>query len=504
MSERYVAVKAMVFVVLALLGGVGSVYAPVPTFVAVATTFAVGLWWFAKDGRRSFVGHKVSDSAGAKGKPQSTLTTKLVSVFLLGWWLALVAPIAAYSPRGAEDVVGQGAAQGSLRNQVLVVSFGLVGSLFLPAAAKRFDPAFRWVMAVWTLYLCWGFASLLWSVYPPLTLRNTVALALVSAGSFGLGAGFYGGLPNGRDLFVRHVFVAGVLSALVVLVPLPFYWEQYDLLNPARRLDIGGDFTAYVARPVVCALLILVGTSVLGFRKWRTRDWVLVVVFVLPLLALKTRGPVLWAALALAIFYLLYKSRLQDRILQAGTMLVIGLGAYLSYSGGIFAPLVPYLARGNVEATTKLSGRIPLWEILIPQIGQRPWLGAGFAAFWSSEKLLQVERAYGKSVHSAHNGFLEEVLNTGIVGLAILLLFCICAIAVARRRARLGDSFGWLAFLFVVLYLLLNVTSALVQEAPEIPFMIIVVILGLMASKRTTPTPRRAAGAVRGRVASPR
>lgn len=502
MSEQYVAVKATALVILALLGGVGTVYAPVPTFAAVATTFALSLWWFARDRDRPFAGRMVSDSTEVKSEPRSTLTTRLVSVFLLGWWLALVAPIAAYSPRGTGDVV-QGAAQGSLRNQVLIISFGLVGSLFMPAAVKRFDPAFRWVAALWTLYLGWGFASLLWSVYPPLTLRNAVALALVSVGSFGFGAGFYGSLPNGRDLFVRHVLVAGVLSALVVLVPLPLHWDRYDLLDPAGRLDIGGDFTAYVARPVVCALLVLVVTSVLGVRRWRAHDWVLVVVFVLPLLALKTRGPVLWAMLALAIFYLFYKTRIQDRILQAGMTLVIGLGTYLCYSEGVFAPLVPYLARGNVEATAKLTGRIPLWEILIPEIGQRPWLGAGFAAFWSPDKLLEMELLAGKFVRSAHNGFLEEVLNTGIVGLAILLMFCICAIAVARRRARLGDPFGWLAFLFVVFYLLLNVTSALVQEAPEIPFMIILVILGLMANKGVTSTSRRETGAVRKGVAPP-
>jgi exopolysaccharide production protein ExoQ len=485
MSERYIAVKATVFVVLAILGGVGTVHAPVPTFAAVATTFILGLWWFASDRGRAFSGHKGSVSADAKSKPRSTPTTRLVSVFLLGWWLALVAPIAAYSPRGAGDVV-QGAAQGSLRNQVLIISFGLVGSLFLPAAVKRFDPAFRWVAALWTLYLCWGFASLLWSVYPPLTLRNAVALALVSVGSFGFGAGFYGSLPNGRDLFVRHVLVAGVLSALVVLVPLPLHWDRYDLLDPAGRLAIGGDFTAYVARPVVCALLVLIVTSVLGIRRWRTHDWLLGVIFVLPLLALKTRGPVVWAMLALAIFYLFYKTRIHDRMLQAGMVLVIGLGTYLYYSEGVFAPLIPYLARGNVEATAKLTGRLPLWGILLPEIGQRPWLGAGFAAFWSPDKLLEMELLAGKHVLSAHNGYLEEVLNTGIVGLAILLMFCICSIAVARRQARLGDPFGWLAILFVVFYLLLNLTSALVQEAPEIPFMLILVILGLMANKGTT------------------
>jgi O-antigen ligase len=188
-------------------------------------------------------------------------------------------------------------------------------------------------------------------------------------------------------------------------------------------------------------------------------------------------------------------------------LVVIGLGTYLFSYEGVLAPLIPYLERGNAEATTKLTGRIPLWDILLPEIGQRPWLGAGFAAFWNPDKLSQMEQLLGNAPPSAHNGFLEEVLNTGVVGLAILLTYCFCAMAVARSRARLGDPFGWLAILFVVLYLLLNLTNALVEEAIQPPFMIILVILGLMASTRMTPAPRRPTGrptgAVRRRIDSP-
>lgn len=487
-----VAAKTSILAVLALLGGVGTVYAPVPTFTAVATAFMLGLWLFTRDGRKSLVGHKVSEDARGKSETRSTLTTKLVSGYLLVWWLALVAPITAYSPREGE--AAQSAIQGSLRDQVLIISLGLVGSLFLPAAIKRFDPAFRGVVALWTLYLCWAFVSLLWSDYQPLTLRNVVALGLVSIGSFGLGAGFYGSLPNGRDLFMRHVLVASVISALAVLGPLPFRWDQYDLLDPAARLSIGGSFITYVVRPIVCALVLLFVTSTLGVRRWRGRDWFLVAVVVLPLLALKSRGPVVWMVLALAIFYLCYKTRLHDRILQAGLLLVIGIGTYVYYSAGIFAWLGPYLLRGSAETAAKLTGRIPLWELLLPEIGQRPWLGAGFAAFWSPDKLHQMELLAGEHAVSAHNGFLEELLNTGVVGLAILLAFCLYAMAVGVRQAHLGDPFGWLAFVFVILYLLLNLTSALVQEALQVPFMMILAIFGLMANRSMTgaPTPEGA------------
>jgi exopolysaccharide production protein ExoQ len=482
-----VAARVSAFGVLALLGGVGFFYAPMPTFAAVAAIFALGLWLFTRGWHPHIARPRVSEVVREGGKPRNTLTTKLVSGFLLVWWLALIAPILAYSPReGSSAEVAQAAAQGSPRNQALFISFGLVGLFFVPAAIKRLDPAFRWVVALWTLYLGWAFASLLWSVYPPLTLRNVVAFVLVSVGTFGLSAGFYGRHPNGRDLFLRHVFAAGVLSALIVLLPLPFRWGQYDILSPSGRLEIGGDFSTYVARPVLCALLVLVATPILKVRNWRKRDWFWVVILVLPLLALKTRGPALWAMLALGIFYLCCRSRVRDRVLQVGLLFVVCLGTYVGYFEGVFTTLIPYLTRGNVENAETLTGRIPLWEVLLSEIGQHPWVGAGFAAFWSPDNLYRIEQLSGFSATSAHNGFVEELLNTGVVGLAILLAFLFHTTAVALRQARRGDPFGWLAFLFLVFYLLLNATNALIQSYFEVPFVIVLAILGLMASAPVT------------------
>jgi len=477
-----VAARASAFAALALVGGVGTVYAPVPTFTAVAVLFALGLWAFIGSRQPSPAGPEISGEATIK--PRATLVTRLVSCYLLLFWIGLIVPLLAYSPRGPSSVGVS--SEGSLSNRVLISTFGLVGALFLPAAIRRFDKAFQWLVGLWIVYLGWGAASLLWSTYPPLTVRNLVAFVLVSVGCFGLGVGFYGSLPNGRDLFLRHLFWASVLSALVILLPLPFRFQQYDLLDPSQRLDIGGNFPAYVARPVMVSLLVLVATSILGVRRWLKRDWLWVALLVLPLLVLKSRGPVVWGILALGIFYLFYKTSIRDRVLQGGVLLMIGVGTYIYYSENvlqtILGPLVPYLTRGNVEATENLTGRIPLWHALIEYFWQHPWLGAGFAAFWSPLHIAELASSGVMGRSSAHNGYLEELLNTGVVGLIILLAFCLGTLTVALRRARRGDPLGWLVFLLMVYFLLLNLTNALTQEYFQPPFVAILVTLGLMAS----------------------
>lgn len=484
-----VATKTFALIVLALLSGVCVVYLPAPAFAVAGVAFAAVLWSVIRGrhprrAKRSMAG----DAQKGRGS-RIALTTRLVSVFLLLWWLASIAPIVAYSPRDSTGAAGSSIG-GSLQYQVLLIAFGCVGAMFLPRAIKWFDPAFRWVAALWGLHIIWIFTSLFWSAYPPITFRNAVAFVLVSIGSFGLGAGFYGDLPNGRDLFLRHVFTAGALSALALLLPLPLRWQEYALLDPSQRLDIGGNFPAFVISPIICALFVLIGTSVLGLRDWRKRDWLWILFLVLPLLVLKSRSPILYAAVALAVFYLLCRADARSRVLQAALLFVVGSGAYVGYTEGVYDSLVPYLTRGNAESTANLTGRIPLWGIVLSYIQDHPWLGVGFAAFWNPENYPRMEQLVGFPVVSAHNGFLDMLLSTGAVGLAILLTFCFCALATVLGRVRRHDPLGWLAFLFVSFYILQNLTSSIFTEFYEITLIVVLAVLGLLASSPPAKRPR--------------
>lgn len=489
MDRRYA--KALL-VVLALAGGAGLAYAPVPAFAAVAVVFVSGLWLIVwQDRQVPAASGPVQGGPTPEAGSRGPLVDRVVPVYLFFWWLAMVAPLAWYTPLEVGENTVAATASGSLQNQVLVISFGMVGMCFLPAAVRRVGRGFWWLMGLWGLYLCWGYVSLFWSAYPALTVRNLVAFALVTLGSFGLGAGFYGARPDGVRTFFRHVVVAGLISAGAVLLPLPFHLGSFNPLDPTQRLEIAGNLTAFASRPVMLAALALIAASLVGLRSWRTWDWAGLLVLVLPIFILKTRGPMLWAVVAFGILYVLYRGRAGDRILQAGLALVLCVGAYLLYADGTLTSMVPFLTRGNVELSLTLTGRLPLWDALLPFVREQPFLGAGFAAFWNPDNLFLMERLVAFPVVSAHNGFLEELLNTGAVGLFLFLAFWISAMVVSLKRARRGDALGWLAFLFLIFYLLLNLTVSLMQEYLELPFLIVFAIIGLMAvTPPGRPAPR--------------
>jgi O-antigen ligase len=125
-----------------------------------------------------------------------------------------------------------------------------------------------------------------------------------------------------------------------------------------------------------------------------------------------------------------------------------------------------------------------LWS----DINQHPLTGTGFGAYWNPDNLVRVQKMFSIPFPNAHNGFIEELLATGVVGLALLLFFWSYATYISVQSARQGDPFGWLTLLFVLFYLLLNLTQSIMQWYFELPFIVPLVLLGLITSKRLAGT----------------
>lgn len=90
-----------------------------------------------------------------------------------------------------------------------------------------------------------------------------------------------------------------------------------------------------------------------------------------------------------------------------------------------------------------MSGRVPLWNMLIERsIPERPWFGYGYQGFWQrwrgddSPAIDVVNAIMGSGrdwIAHSHNGFIEIVLNMGLVGLLIFIcLFLINTIKSIR------------------------------------------------------------------------
>jgi O-antigen ligase len=105
-------------------------------------------------------------------------------------------------------------------------------------------------------------------------------------------------------------------------------------------------------------------------------------------------------------------------------------------------PIIEYLYRGqNLEAVKGLSGRQQLIEMGLPYFFESPTIGYGFGV--GSDYVFNRIGAsgltgYGETISSLHNGIIEILLGTGILGLAVISLSMIKAFWACAQRYLQG------------------------------------------------------------------
>jgi O-antigen ligase len=153
---------------------------------------------------------------------------------------------------------------------------------------------------------------------------------------------------------------------------------------------------------------------------------------VVVLLVIMSQSRTAWVAVVLyplVMLVLYFTKRVESRLallVAVGTIATVGVSAAL---------IIPNLAEilGLFGRDLTLTGRTGVWKLVVQAIADRPLLGYGYSAFWqgligaSGKIILTLGWAFGY----AHDGYLEVLLQVGIVGLALV----VCVLLSGMRDA---------------------------------------------------------------------
>jgi len=325
----------------------------------------------------------------------------------------------------------------------------------------------------------------LWSVDKGLTIRRFVQIGLLVVGSVGLGVGLYGRSEQGRRLLLLHVTVAGA-AAMATLWLVLLSAGTVDLFNPAFAAKTIGLGTV-VAHPVALAMFAMVCL----WRQGVVRGWACFAFLGASLLALFAQKVRFIGAYSVALLLILLVARLSIKRsapwLIASGFLVTGCVAVAATldTTPITARVVQFATLdSSAQDLSDLSGRVALWAELQQYVDARPVFGYGFGAFWNPDHLHQVQEVISWAPVVAHNGYLDEVLATGLIGAGLSLAFWLVGLAFALARARdLRDDFAAVVVCWTLLFLLFNWGDSIMQLYFRFPFYVALTALFALAAR---------------------
>ncbi len=401
----------------------------------------------------------------------SATRTRAISSGLVVWWCATLYQVV-YLASDSLTFAAEATQAGSLYNQIKIAFFACIG---IGAIVTAPHPAIRrrslGQLLPLIIYVVWAMATLLWTSSLEVSIRRLIQFVFILAGSVGLGVGFYGMIPSGINVLARHLMYAGMSTACLVLAISGGELNLANLLNPdwtSSARSIWG----YLAPPILYAL-----PSLWFITKRRRYLFCFVsVLFFLCLFMLKVRSEGIFAVMALvAVVWSARKRSLLSAVglLLAGITFVISVLFLQDSLSALTETIMPYWARGERASTVEsLTGRLPLWHYLTARIAERPLVGKGFGAFWTGNEFANAFNYVRWMATAAHNGFIDELLATGAVGLAAFLVFWGFGLAWSVKLMQQPGCrrSGALVMSWLLLFLLLNTTDSFLQEFARFPF----------------------------------
>jgi O-antigen ligase len=376
-------------------------------------------------------------------------------------WLMLI------SSRALSDWIGDGAPRGSVEafadgspiDRAAYLALLVAGLVVL---ARRRLP---WadIAAVNKMLLAYGLycaASTLWADVPAIAARRLV--------------------KDGGNLVMALIVLsepapwraAALLLRRVALVLLPaslLFVIAFPELGTDRRLDGSVMYTGVTHQKNELGRLCLVAGLALLWLTWLDK-------------AAQSQRPTLdrWltgllTALALGLL-MLSESRtaLACLMLGAALMLAVRLPLLRQHPSRMVGAAVVTaalltaadLAFGLRDEAFELLGRdatlthrTGIWRMLLT-LPTQPAFGEGFMSFWSGPRLQAIWTMLQAGILQAHNGYLEQYLNLGVVGVGFMVALFALGLLGARAQLATDVPGGLLRLAFLATAALYNVSEA--------------------------------------------
>ncbi len=351
---------------------------------------------------------------------------------------------------------------GSAINKGFWLVVGMISTIAIlqtrPAAialARKF-----WPVAV---PVAWFGFSVLWSDFPMLTLERVAILGIMVLATFAVAA-----CKVPKPQLIKALLLTSGLALLANAV------SVFVVPDIALFLS-GGKFRGMFSNPntagTVTALTFLVFLLAVPASRALWQKAVMGLLaglafwFLIGTESATSIGAAIVTLVPLAVLLI------GRRLTLVGQFLAASLAGVALIAGMIWLVAVGVGAGDAAEVTfgdTTFTGRTHLWAALMDEIRGHPWVGSAYGAFWhldSAENALYATSGFLSGVGQAHNGFLDLVLQVGVIGfLAAMVPLTHMGVLALRYGHRMGASRSrkWLSlfpvglFVFVVLHNLLE------------------------------------------------
>jgi O-antigen ligase len=274
-------------------------------------------------------------------------------------------------------------------------------------------------------------------------------------------------------IVIGTVFVSSLLPfdriieslklGFIVGILLSFYALITDPMSRIHELDSTTTFSgwrgSFEHKNGLVPFLVLAAITFIIFerRKW-LRNLVLVSALVLTVGSQSATGMSCMIVVICVAWWI--NAYMKQELRLSGSYVALSLfGAVIV--GLVITVLLPWLVNLYGKDLT-FTNRTDIWSASVDAIGDSPWIGYGWNGVWiepNVEPTVSINREIGFEAGHAHNAVIEMLLQGGIIGLTLYLVFFGSVALAAWRGLRTHPDIAKWALLILTCQIVVGISE---------------------------------------------
>jgi exopolysaccharide production protein ExoQ len=340
----------------------------------------------------------------------------------------------------------EGAGGDMIRQLTYFMTFIVVGCVtFVFVRPRSIIP----ISMAYNVACLWCLFSAIYAIQPGISIRRAIGMYIIL-----LAVGWcIQNLGAAKTIRAVYIFLAGVIAASYVSVLLSSIPLFSFAVHPPDEIDTSliGAWRGVIPHKNVAGA-VMIHASLFFFHH-----------------AINRRKPLDFLLFALAAGFLVFtKSKTSIGwfliVLLAGlgyrAIMLYGLRPFFNVAMAFVGFWIAVLAWAQWDAVTaffsnpeNLSGRVGIWESVMPFIETHPILGSGYGSYWTigyaSPIFETAMTEFITQIGHSHSGYIEVLLTTGLVGL-VLAIIALMVVPYYRFANPLNSDLKLSAMLFSI------------------------------------------------------
>jgi O-antigen ligase len=330
----------------------------------------------------------------------------------------------------------------------------------------------------YNLACLWCLISFAWAIEPDIAFRRALGMYIILLAV----AWCIQSLGAAKTLQVVYLLLASVLIASFISVALSRLSIFSFAIHPDDEIDaslVGAWKGVFLHKNVAGA--VMVHSAIFFFHyavnTKRKADWLFFVMSIVFLYFTKSKTSLGWLALVLSAGALFRFLAITNASVVFACIFLAGAASIAIFAASDWDRVVEFFT--NPE---NLSGRVGIWQSLLPYIQEHPLLGSGYGSFWQigfASPIFELAREdYVAVVGHSHSGYVEVLLTMGAVDFTLAMV-ALVVLPFYRFVTAIPEDARLAAMLFSIWFfgILQNFTEAQFFAADKQSWVFVVVAI---------------------------